>query len=572
MLPKKKPSGLAKKVPAIFEGLPDIEELKNERSAGIQTPGHSGSLEQGKILLLFEFTSSLLKALLVRYDGKNMSVLKLKSYPLDSLPDTKKMNLPSLEKSLDECLKEFRVPEKTEVRIIVHGDSVFLGKTEKPAGPKKQIRDAVIWQLSEKASFPFENSDIRYHERGGMLTVAAIETEWRESFLNLFHSRNIYPELIALMPLAFEALQQKKGVLGIKNILLLDMGEDQSSLMIFQKGQFVMEREGPYGVEQVLRSMKGTLVVEEQTLTIQYTDAKALLSEFGLPTANLAPDPLEPKLSQLSARVRPIFEKLIQEIRSTILQYQKQSPSEKIEEICLTGTGESIKGFDQYLANQLNFPIRRLDVKRFGGALDGGWTGVLGLTFLNGSPFNLTSIEDALLPRFRYAAEILKRATLAGVVVFAVLAVIAGVSLNAKKQGLSRKEKNFQELNQENKTMLQIQNLKTSNEQRKNLLRLGTPASFFHGAVLRELSRVMPDGVILTSAAFKMSPVPSLKLSGKVIPSAGNPDTIISEFLVKLNRSPFFDHSGLDSRNGEENQKDIFFVIQMDLVKPEDLL
>ncbi len=314
MIPKKKPSGLAKKVPAIFEGLPDIEDQRKKNSAGSPLPVSSGAPDGGKTILLFEFSRSLLKALLVRSDGKNAAVLKHQAYAIQDSGEVKKINLQGLELALDECLRDFRIPAKTEARIVVCGESVFLGKTEKPLGPKNQMRDAVIWQLSEKASFAFENSDLRFHERAGMLTVAAIESEWRDSFLNIFHNKGIYPELITLLPLAFEALQQKKSFLGLKNLLLLDMGEDQSRLMIFQKGQFLMEREGPYGSEQVLKAMKGTLVVENQTLTIQYAEAKALLEEFGLPTHNLAPDPLEPKLSQLSARVRPIFEKIIKRL------------------------------------------------------------------------------------------------------------------------------------------------------------------------------------------------------------------------------------------------------------------
>ena len=268
--------------------------------------------------------------------------------------------------------------------------------------------------------------------------------------------------------------------------------------------------------------------------------------------------------------MRPLFEKIIQEIRSTILQHQKQSPSEKIEEICISGAGESIKGFDQYLANQLNFPVRRLDAKRFDAGLDASWAGVLGLAFLPDSPFNLTSEEDSLLPRFRALAGIFKRMTLLGLALFFILAAVGGVSLSAKKGILAGRLKQFAELNQANQTMIQIQNLKMSNDQAKNLLRANTSPLFYHGAILRELSHLVPDGVVLNEAAFESTPTAAMTLSGKVLPSAGNPDSVISGFLGQLNQSPFFDHSGLQSRNGKKDEKDTLFVAQADLVKGED--
>ena len=155
MIPKKKPFGLAKKVPASFEDLPDIEDLKNKREASFRNSQTPGSAQWGNNLLLFEVTPCRLKVLWVRCDGKNVAIVKVKSYGIQDPEGEKKTPLSGVEQALEECLSDFKIPLKTEVRMIIRTEHVFLGKTEKPLGPKNQMRDAVIWQLSEKASFPF---------------------------------------------------------------------------------------------------------------------------------------------------------------------------------------------------------------------------------------------------------------------------------------------------------------------------------------------------------------------------------------------------------------------------------
>lgn len=563
MIPKKKPSGLAKKVPAIFEGLPDIEELGKARAplsvAGPEAAKHA--------TLLIETGVSGIKAILAKIDPKNCSVLKTSTAkwpaPAAGTPEPG-----AVKAAIEKCLLELGVTGVLPVRLLIRAGGIYMSKTEKPDAPASQMKDALIWQLAEKLTFPVERSEICFQENQGAVTVAAMDIEVRDAVLESFHAASLHPEKIIPLPVLYESLQQKRGMQGGQTSLVLDLSEDQVSMLVFSRGRFQVMREAPYGYEQVVKAMKGTLMVDNAAIVIDSREAEALLSEFGLPTPNLAQNPQEPKLSQLSARIRPVFEKVCQEVRSTLVQFQKMAPSEKIEEICLSGVGEGIKGLDQYLANQLNMPVRRLDLKQFDSRLDAGWAGVFGLGLTGSTAFNFAAAEDSLKPRFEKAAATLKRVTFLSVLAVAVLAVSLGMVEAGKKRQFAKRTEQFTALTTQSQKIAIMDIVKNQITGRRELYKAEMPQAFHFGAIFREITHLVPSVLLLTKITYDAEPVPAISFTGKVVSGTADPDGAISDFLKMLNNSPFFGKSGLESRSVSEEQKSVEFTIRADLVPP----
>ncbi len=548
---KKKPSGLTKKIPAIFEGLPDIDSL-GQKEARVQPPAKGQARNQ---VLLVEVNVSGVKAIMTRIEARNCVVLKTyvsKWEGSGGVPDSSVLK-PALEK----CLREFGLLKPVPCRLLVRGNSSTMLKVDKPDAPAAQLKDALIWQLAEKLSFPVERSEICYQENQGMVTVAAMDVEIRDRVLEAFHALHLHPEKVMPLAVLYEGLQQKRSALGVQKVRVVDLSEDQVSMVIFTRARFQFMREAPYGYEQILKAMKGTLMVESAPITIDYKEAHALLSEFGLPTPDLVLNPQE-----------PIFEKITQEMRSTLAQFQKQSPSEKIEAICLSGLGESIKGMDQYLANQLNLPVRRLDLKNQDARLDGGWAGVLGLGYVQDTPFNFAALEDSLKPKFEKMGALLKRLTFLSVMGVAGMAFFLGSVTAAKSKQLADQTAKFSTIASDSQKMAALDMLKARIQQRQAVLSAEMPKAFYFGGAFREISQLMPAALQLSGLSYEASPAASLTFTGKVLPGTSEPDVVISGFLKTLNNSPFFKRSVLDSRSEEEQQKVAEFVIRTDLVPP----
>lgn len=569
MIPKKKPSGLAKKIPAIFEGLPDVEDLgrRGPGSVAVQAPSAKPAKNP---LLLMEAGVSSFKAALVQVESKKIMVGGLFSTKFVN-SDPSGMPEPAVLKPiLEKCLQEFRLTRPVPSRLLVRGSGTSMLRTEKPDAPAKQIKEALVWQLAEKISFPVERSEICYQEQAGTMLAAAMDMQVRDKVLESFHAAGIFPEAIVPLPVLYEPFQQKKTLAGSPNVLIVDLAESQCSLVLFLKGRFELFREAPYGYEQVLKAMKGTLMVENTAITIDSQEAEALLAEFGLPTPNLVIDPQEPKLSQLSARIRPVFEKIVQEIRSTLTLSQKQMPAEKIEEICLSGAGEGLKGFDQYLANQLSMPVRRMDVKIWDSRLDGSWAGIIGLGLTGSTPFNFAPFEDAIKPKLDRAASVVRMLTVWSALALAAAGFLMGSALAVKAKALAAQKKNFSALVNQNQKIAWLETLKNQVAQRRQLLEAEALKPMHHGAVFREISRLMPPDLLLTQISFQAGPAAEAAFSGRVLPGSENADSVISGFLEKLNQSPFFDRSALDSRSADPEKGTIEFLVRADLVPPEE--
>lgn len=572
-------SGLSKQVPAIFEGIPRFDqgpphkkEVKFLKKFAV-FPSSLPTLVRPK--LLFEIGGSKVKVLLMKKKGDAWKIEKIRVHVFTlELKEKRKEDLnEKISAWLKECFQEFAVGKNYEARLLLKGQEIFLTDIEKPpviTGPK---HDLYLWQIAERMPFPGEESRLIFEEKNDTALIAAIHEPALHIRLIPFHENRIHPELVTAMAMAYESLNRQYALFPEKNVLVVHIGSHQTSFFSFQNGEFRSMREIPLGGEAVTQAMMGTLVIDDTQITIGYQEAEALKEKLGLPTPNLMPDAeKEPKLSQLSERIRPIFEKMVTELKSTMIQFQNQDPEQQIQAIYLAGGGGELKGLDEYLSTQLNLSVQKLNVQKIDPQLNLSLAALAGLAYADPKRFNFALREDTWKPKFEAWGVSLKWGSVALAGVVALIAIFIGLQTFTGQSALATQQKKLESLGTVSRALDELHALTQAISERKMTLNQQVKPDLPLGEALKELSHLIPPSIQLTKITFQKEPQSIINLEGIVKTEIHSPDLVLSNLLEQLNQSDLFEHSSLESRNLEENTSAVQFSIRVHLVLKQLIL
>lgn len=554
---KKKTTGLSKKVPAIFQGLPDIEvrpPIQGEAPLQSASPeperARSAHSQPSGGRLLFEVSEYGAKMMVTRRRHNGFEIMQVaKCEPPQGIKGKIRMEREMLAEWLKEAVRDYVHHGMPEARLLLTHTKNFVAEVEKPEAEAKDLRDAVIWQIADSLPFPVEKAEVRYELRDTRLMAAAVETEYLGLVIDVFHEAGIYPELVTLLPFAYQAFYERYDVFGRGVVMVVHMAGHQTSFFTFREGKLKALREIALGGEQVTQAMMGTLVVNETQVTVGYEEAKVLKESLGLPTSQLMPDPEEPKRSQLSSRIRPIFEKLTTELKNSIGKIQRDFPGESLKGIFLAGGASQMKGIDDYFASALGVPVQPIPVAKIDPLLDLSSAGLLGLAQMSSNRFNFASLEDLWKPRFDFYRMCLKKGCAILLGLMFVFALGLGFQIFMKQRAFKAEQKIFLEMGASDEKLAALDTVLSNIAIARDLRQREIGAQPRLGNVLRELSHLVPSAMVIQTMHYRKQPKPLMVLGGTVEAGGRPPDLVLSGFLEKLNRSNSFRHSHLDSRS-----------------------
>lgn len=579
---KKKPTGLSKKVPAIFQGIPQAnprsageaqESMPDDRERNPSEEIRSSSEEirsfAGTVKLLFEVNETSAKVLLVAKHASLWEVKEVRRFPVPSpLPERYQFDWAHFTEWLRATIEEFSIRSLYEVRVLWSGGGIFVAEVDKPQASAKNMREALIWEIAENLPFPVEESQLRFDDKGERVLVMVMENAFLEPLLECFHDAEIYPSVVTALPVAFQALHSHFSLLDSGNNLLVHMTRSRTFILAFRQGRFHSIREFPLGGEHMTKSMMGTLIVDETHVDIGYEEAQVLKETLGLPTPDLMADPEEPKRSQLAARIRPLFEKLTGEFRNMISRFQKQFPEETIDGIYLSGGASEMNGLDDYFSSQMHLPVQKLDVAKMDPKLRLSEVNLTGLAYAPEGRLNFAAAEDLWKPRFELYRERLKKGAFWMGVGFLILALWTGIKIGMSYYEARKHESVFRQMGASNEKIMELDTLLGQIGGIKNIRSREIAPEPPLGRMLRELSQLIPDPIFLKRLDYQKHPKPVAEFRGVIRMSNRSPDVVLSDFLESLNRSPVFQKSQLESRSGETDREKgyVHFVVRTQLM------
>lgn len=565
----RKSSGLSKNIPAIFQGIPDLPVDRAEKRPGTPKPATVPEpvAVAGPVRLLVQISRTAAKMLAAEKRAGSWKFVAARSLPRNPALPAAEIERESLHAWIRETAASFGEGKRVESRLLLSGSGIYMTEVEIPEVPVEERQDAILWQIAEELPFPVEESEIRMHESSGRMQVVAIEHSLLNLALEALHEAELFPAMVTHLPAAYRELGIRSQAFPVAEHLLVHIGSTMTTAVTFHEGEVARSRDFRGGGEQITQAMMGRLVLDDHQMDIGYEEALLLKESIGMPTPQLMPDPAEPKHSQLAGRIRPIFEKLTAELRTSMGQHERDFPGQKIRAITLSGGGSRLKGIETYFSDELHLPVTALDTSGMDRHVNVSTAALSGLLEAENIPFNFAAREDLLEPAFRKWAGYLKRA--AGVLGICLLVFAAsfGVRLVLLHAEMGGYEQKLEKMGMDSARIQELDGyldeIRRIRSERQGIVRQEPPL----GPVLRDISRLIPQAVQLKGLKFENAIEPYSIFRGVIRPGERSPDLVISDFQKSLGRSPLFLNPRLESRlaGGDEGEGSVIFIMNTTL-------
>lgn len=547
-----------------------------------------------------------LKAVVLRKGKGGIEVVKAALVRNDSLPEDKsEERIAKTSAALKTVLAELgKKPER--IALACPGESLFSRIVKLPPVGKGKLKQIVHYEAQQQIPFSLEEVIWDYHllaHQGKAelsALILAVKKEIVEEILGLVQSFKLEVEILDFTPLTiYNTLKFNGTIVEERAMVIVDMGARSTDLTIIEGGNIAMMRPIPFGGDNLTQAIAAVLAVDffeaekikEREAAIQ-GEEKELASERG---------------NKVFEAIKPILGELLDEIRRSIGYYRSQLRGGAIESLVLTGGGIQLKNMERFMEENLRIKVEKFNpfsrvhvstgaVSRFPEPSVFSVAMGLGLRLLGQGEVRINLLPAHILQRleFRKKEPVL---ILSFVLVLLSLLVYAGII----RQLAFREEASLKEVDILLTDYVALDNsLKPKREARGKILDLisqfekVTKGRTFWLDILTEVTELIPDDITLESFSPLETQAPE-RSAGVV---AGRRDrtregrsgqetvrsdegfrleglspsfTTISDFISRLESSPFFSRVEVDPSSGQvvkSGKKEfIKFILKVGIVK-----
>ena len=236
---------------------------------------------------------------------------------------------------------------KDDVVVSVPGQHTLARFTKLPPVAPKRIPDIVRYEADQQIPFDmdeviwdyqtFQQPDSPDLEVG----IFAMKRELLREHLLHFEQAAIEPIAVQAGPLAVYNAAEFDGILGKETTILLDIGAENTDLIIATPETF-WTRTVPIG---------GNSFSEALVKSFKLSFSKAENLKRNADTSKYA--------RQIFQAMRPIFADLVQELQRSIGFYSSTHRDTKVEKVVCVGNAFKLPGLQKYLQQNLGLPVER---------------------------------------------------------------------------------------------------------------------------------------------------------------------------------------------------------------------
>jgi type IV pilus assembly protein PilM len=512
-----------------------------------------------------------------------------------ALPTSVKDNPESKKNLVQEFVKEFIADARIKTklgRLVISGKGVFIFSLPVPSLSKKDLKGAVSIELKKRLPFQMDLDSISFDyfvtgqfrdEKGATLlrvTCIAADNNVVTEGVEFLKEMNLRPIGISVIPDALANLIPL--CLNIKpnqTIALLDIGAD-SSLLNFYKGDMLQfSREIPIGGDHITKAMTKSIVASTGTINLTAEEAEKIKRQCGIPLEDEESTEYYTDFgmllgSQISAMLRPTLERLITELVRTLNYYSKSFHIPKIEGLYLTGGSCRLKNIERFLLSNLEGidRVERLNTLK---AVK-GWADVsifkqelvmeqaaphlsaaFGVCLGKGGRVNLLPLKERIEQKANFMMVLAKVSFPIILILVTLFYTLTYIGTFRYKRLIAEAEASINKLDPVVAKVKEYLALKSKIEQRRNLLEKAVGRQPLWWGVLKELSAITPQEVVLEKiVTTKKKERLEIRLIGEILAKYTTVDLALSQYLLALDGSPFFSRVQLIS-----TQKDMYSVI-----------
>ena len=475
--------------------------------------------------------------------------------------------------NIKELLHEENIKAQ-KVTIVASGPQVAIRRISLPPMPKKELKEAVKWEVGKFISFPSEKAVLDFQLLGEIveegarkldLIVAVAEREFIEDQLAILKEAGLKPAGVGTIPHAlWHSIQGvPEAMEGVT--ALIDIGAVKTSINIVKDNRLEFSREITTAGNAFTRAIEevGTL----EGAAMDFAGAEKIKKEYGIPKEEDVEDSKgHVPLQKISFAMRPVLERLLTEINRSFDFHKSQLEEERVGRIFISGGGARLKGLKEYLADQLGTQV---ELSRPFEDMDSGLVVATGLALGKAKEVNLLPEKLRLIPRVlaqRYYPVAL--ACLAAFILFGMWLKMNLTSTGYEKELISKKVE-LAGLQSANKRLVQLEETRKRLDQEKAILPKAALEQPPLGEILKEISRIVPVGTTLTGLSLRTKgTAKELRLKGVAFGEDAETLGIIVEIMEGLEKSPFFKDVRLSSskENKEYSEQGGSFELRCEIV------
>lgn len=277
--------------------------------------------------------------------------------PEGSIKDDKIVNLEEIKNSLGVFLKKNNVKTK-ESSFTIHGQDVISRHTEMPIMDEKGIKTSLEWEMNQYLPRDISEYIIDYEiiekidtseKKALKLLVSAVPKEKINQLVKLSQMLNL--EIVAIDITSNCARRVFKDVsknnTSLESIAVIDLGSNNTNIIILDKGKLFIEREIPFGVNNILKEIVKKENIEHSS-AFEYLEKN--ISFIGNKEA-----------SELEERIIALFNNVLSSLEKIVTFFTIGKTKSNLDSIYLIGGGCVINGLSEYVSNYFDCPVCILD-------------------------------------------------------------------------------------------------------------------------------------------------------------------------------------------------------------------
>lgn len=239
--------------------------------------------------------------------------------------------------AIKEAVSSAGIKDNT-VCLGLTGPNTVVKRLQLPGGDEEEVEDQVLWEAEQYLPFDIENSSIAFHivgenEGGGLdVIVGAARNDIIENFSELVKEAGLKVKIVDLGMLsvinAFEFIEEEKFGEITESYLVLDLGAQKTSFMIYKNNTVIFTKEVNVG---------GVMITEEiqRQMGVNYFEAEDL-KITGDESGNLP--------EEILAIIDDVIEAFFSEIKKTMDFYVSSTSDESLASVYITGGSVQIPG------------------------------------------------------------------------------------------------------------------------------------------------------------------------------------------------------------------------------------
>ncbi|MDD5654978.1 MAG: pilus assembly protein PilM [Candidatus Omnitrophica bacterium] len=482
-----------------------------------------------------------------------------------------------------EFVKEFIAGTRIKTnlgRIAVKGKGVLIFSFTVPALSKKDLRGAVSIELKKRLPFQMDLSNISFDY---FITNQAVEEKELKLQITCICVDNImldeHTQLLKDMGLRPVTINVSADSLGNliqicvtpkpnEIIAVLEMGANTSTINFYKGYMLQFSREIAIGGEHLTRAMTKTVTTSRGAVDIIAEEAEKLKRECGIPLDDKTEFLTDFGLltgAQITAMIRPLLEHMVREVSRTFNYYCKTFNIPKVERLFITGGSSRLKNIEAFLASNLEegVAVERLDpLKAIKGWADTSifrqelvmeqaaphLSVAFGLCLGKGGSINLLPQKEKLEQKAAFMIFIIRF----------LFPILLGLNLmfyvfiymdSWRYQALIIKaQSQIDALRPTADKIREYLSMKKRIDDRRGVLERAVGRQPLWWGMLKELSRVTPEEAVLYQLRTTEKKMPlEVSLKGEIYSTYTTVDLALSQYLLALAESPYFNHVQLIS-------------------------